>query len=50
MGRDSREVNIQSYRPFVADPRFGLACLGKVNMAYESDQDLMIHFYRFVVQ
>ncbi|KAG5534703.1 hypothetical protein RHGRI_022735 [Rhododendron griersonianum] len=32
------------------DPRFGLACLGKVNMAYESDQDLMIHFYRFVVQ
>ncbi|PSS33750.1 Septation ring formation regulator EzrA like [Actinidia chinensis var. chinensis] len=32
------------------DPSFGLACLGKVNMAYENDQDLMICFYRFVVK
>ncbi|XAR58278.1 hypothetical protein NMG60_11026713 [Bertholletia excelsa] len=32
------------------DPRFGLACLGKVNMAYENDQDLMIRFYGFVVK
>ncbi|PIN19406.1 hypothetical protein CDL12_07910 [Handroanthus impetiginosus] len=30
------------------DPQFGLACLGKVNMAYENDQDLMIQFYGFV--
>ncbi|XP_047311295.1 uncharacterized protein LOC124914737 [Impatiens glandulifera] len=30
------------------DPRFGLACLGKVNMVYENDQDLMIRFYGFV--
>ncbi|KAM7509266.1 hypothetical protein LguiA_019719 [Lonicera macranthoides] len=30
------------------DPRFGLACLGKVNMAYENNQDLMIRFYEFV--
>uniref|UniRef100_A0A5B7A3S6 Uncharacterized protein n=1 Tax=Davidia involucrata TaxID=16924 RepID=A0A5B7A3S6_DAVIN len=32
------------------DPRFGLACLGKVNMAYENDQDLMICFYGFVAR
>ncbi|XWS40586.1 hypothetical protein CRYUN_Cryun17cG0008500 [Craigia yunnanensis] len=30
------------------DPSFGLACLGKVNMTYENDQDLMIRYYRFV--
>ncbi|GLT69840.1 hypothetical protein SLA2020_419580 [Shorea laevis] len=30
------------------DPSFGLACLGKVNMTYENDQDLMIRFYKFV--
>ncbi|XP_028099419.1 uncharacterized protein LOC114298964 isoform X2 [Camellia sinensis] len=33
-----------------SDPRFGLACLGRVNMAYENDQDLMIRFYGFVVK
>ncbi|KAL1812212.1 hypothetical protein ACET3Z_022277 [Daucus carota] len=32
------------------EPRFGLACLGKVNMAYENDQDLMIQFYGFVAK
>ncbi|KAL6994482.1 hypothetical protein U1Q18_012586 [Sarracenia purpurea var. burkii] len=32
------------------DPRFGLACLGKVNMAFENDQDLMTRFYKFVVK
>ncbi|KAE8694410.1 ribonucleoside-diphosphate reductase small chain [Hibiscus syriacus] len=30
------------------DPSFGLACLGKVNITYENDQDLMIRHYRFV--
>ncbi|KAK8534137.1 hypothetical protein V6N13_028185 [Hibiscus sabdariffa] len=30
------------------DPSFGLACLGRVNINYETDQDLMIHYYRFV--
>lgn len=33
-----------------ADSRFGLACLGKVNTAYENDQDLIIHFYRFLLK
>ncbi|XP_042500870.1 uncharacterized protein LOC122078801 [Macadamia integrifolia] len=31
-------------------PRFGIACLGKVNMIYENDQDLMIRFYGFVAK
>ncbi|XP_024031826.1 uncharacterized protein LOC21394061 isoform X2 [Morus notabilis] len=30
------------------DPSFGLSCLGKVNMVYETDQELMIQFYKFV--
>lgn len=30
------------------DPSFGLACLGKVNMTYENDQDLMVRYYRFI--
>ncbi|WOL00348.1 hypothetical protein Cni_G09061 [Canna indica] len=30
------------------DPRFGIACLGKVNAMYESDMDLMIQFHQFV--
>uniref|UniRef100_A0A2P2ISL3 Uncharacterized protein n=1 Tax=Rhizophora mucronata TaxID=61149 RepID=A0A2P2ISL3_RHIMU len=30
------------------DPRFGISCLGKVNMIYENDPDLMIQFYKFV--
>ncbi|XP_020253463.1 uncharacterized protein LOC109830572 isoform X2 [Asparagus officinalis] len=32
------------------DPRFGIACLGKVNSVYENDRDLMIQFYRFVAK
>ncbi|OMO85398.1 hypothetical protein CCACVL1_10226 [Corchorus capsularis] len=30
------------------DPGFGLSCLGKLNITYENDQDLMIRYYRFV--
>ncbi|XP_062105438.1 uncharacterized protein LOC133817070 [Humulus lupulus] len=32
------------------DPSFGISCLGKVNMTYESDQELMIQFYKFVAK
>ncbi|XP_021713799.1 uncharacterized protein LOC110681931 isoform X1 [Chenopodium quinoa] len=32
------------------DPSFGIGCLGKVNMAYENDRDLMIRFYGFVAK
>ncbi|XP_065878453.1 uncharacterized protein [Euphorbia lathyris] len=31
------------------DPGFGMSCLGKVNMVYENDRDLMIRFYEFIV-
>ncbi|KAJ0053936.1 hypothetical protein Pint_03009 [Pistacia integerrima] len=33
---------------FITDPRFGIACLGKVNVTYENDQDLMIQLYKFI--
>ncbi|XP_024975073.1 uncharacterized protein LOC112513144 [Cynara cardunculus var. scolymus] len=32
------------------DPAYGLACLGKINMDYENDQDLMVCFYSFVAK
>ncbi|KAK1438771.1 hypothetical protein QVD17_04581 [Tagetes erecta] len=32
------------------DPTYGLACLGKINMEYENDQDLMVRFYKFVAE
>ncbi|KAG9445966.1 hypothetical protein H6P81_012094 [Aristolochia fimbriata] len=32
------------------DPRFGITCLGKVGVVYESDRDLMIQFYAFVAK
>ncbi|KAM0935907.1 hypothetical protein DsansV1_C27g0197791 [Dioscorea sansibarensis] len=32
------------------DPRFGIACLGKINSVYENDRDLMIQFYGFVAK
>lgn len=32
------------------DPGFGIGCLGKVNMMYDNDRDLMIRFYGFVAK
>ncbi|KAL0311904.1 UNVERIFIED_CONTAM: hypothetical protein Sradi_5589700 [Sesamum radiatum] len=32
------------------DPQFGLACLGKVNMTYENDRELMAQFYGFLAK
>ncbi|XP_057544920.1 uncharacterized protein LOC130824058 isoform X2 [Amaranthus tricolor] len=32
------------------DPGFGIGCLGKVNLVYENDRDLMIRFYGFVAK
>ncbi|KAL6139424.1 hypothetical protein ACLB2K_057728 [Fragaria x ananassa] len=32
------------------DPRFGISCLGKVNLKYENDQDMMIRFYKFIAR
>lgn len=35
---------------FASDPSSGIASLGKVNMIYENDHDLMIKFYQFVAR
>ncbi|XP_010556286.1 PREDICTED: uncharacterized protein LOC104825624 [Tarenaya hassleriana] len=32
------------------DPGFGIACLGKLNTAYENDKDLMVGFYKFLAK
>ncbi|KAK1419128.1 hypothetical protein QVD17_28286 [Tagetes erecta] len=32
------------------DSTYGLACLGKINMEYENDQDLIVRFYKFVAE
>ncbi|KAK9221911.1 hypothetical protein WN944_010342 [Citrus x changshan-huyou] len=42
------EIQEEIFQEMGIDPSFGLACLGKVNLTYENDQDLMIQFYKFV--
>ncbi|KAL9457969.1 hypothetical protein AB3S75_006922 [Citrus x aurantiifolia] len=42
------EIQEEIFQEMGVDPSFGLACLGKVNLTYENDQDLMIQFYKFV--
>ncbi|KAK0588872.1 hypothetical protein LWI29_006499 [Acer saccharum] len=42
------EIQEEIFLEMGVDPRFGIANLGKVNMTYENDQDLMIQFYKFV--
>ncbi|KAF0895346.1 hypothetical protein E2562_012380 [Oryza meyeriana var. granulata] len=32
------------------DPSFGIGCLGKVNIVYEDDMELMVKFYQFVAK
>ncbi|KEH22019.1 hypothetical protein MtrunA17_Chr7g0225271 [Medicago truncatula] len=32
------------------DPGFGISCLGKISTVYENDQDLVIHFYKFLAK
>jgi hypothetical protein len=34
----------------MSDPSFGIGFLGKVNVVYENDKDLMIKFYQFVAK
>ncbi|XP_031378251.1 uncharacterized protein LOC116193650 [Punica granatum] len=43
-------IQEEIFQEMGTDPRFGIACLGKVNMVYESDQDLMIQFYKFIAR
>lgn len=35
---------------WLSDPSFRIGCLGKVNLVYENDKDLMIKFYQFVAK
>ncbi|KAL2552574.1 hypothetical protein Fot_06193 [Forsythia ovata] len=43
-------IQEEIFQEMGVDPRFGLACLGKVNLAYENDLDLLIQFYVFVAK
>ncbi|CAN6371913.1 unnamed protein product, partial [Urochloa humidicola] len=42
------EIQEEILREMGVDPSFGIGCLGKVNLVYENDKDLMIKFYQFV--
>ncbi|KAF7026939.1 hypothetical protein CFC21_039023 [Triticum aestivum] len=44
------EVQEEILREMGIDPGFGISCLGKVNVMYENDMDLMIKFYQFVAK
>ncbi|VAH55889.1 unnamed protein product [Triticum turgidum subsp. durum] len=44
------EVQEEILREMGIDPGFGISCLGKVNVVYENDMDLMIKFYQFVAK
>ncbi|XP_030450491.1 uncharacterized protein LOC115672719 isoform X1 [Syzygium oleosum] len=44
------EIQEEIFQEMGIDPRFGIACLGRVNMVYENDRDLMIRFYKFVAK
>ncbi|KAK4765183.1 hypothetical protein SAY86_026273 [Trapa natans] len=44
------EIQEEIFREMGIDPRIGITCLGKVNMVYENDQDLMIQFYKFIAR
>ncbi|CAI9780591.1 unnamed protein product [Fraxinus pennsylvanica] len=43
-------IQEEIFQEMGVDPRFGLACLGKVNMVYENDLALLIQFYVFVAK
>ncbi|XP_039776911.1 uncharacterized protein LOC120644357 isoform X2 [Panicum virgatum] len=44
------EIQEEILREMGIDPGFGIGCLGKVNLVYENDKDLMIKFYQFVAK
>ncbi|XP_050383151.1 uncharacterized protein LOC126799931 isoform X1 [Argentina anserina] len=41
-------IQEEIFREMGIDPRFSISCLGKVNINYENDQDMMIRFYKFI--
>lgn len=44
------EVQEEILREMGIDPGFGISCLGKVNVVYENDMDLIVKFYQFVAK
>jgi hypothetical protein len=42
------EIQEELFFKMGVDPKFGIDCLGKVNVVYANDRDLMIQFYQFV--
>uniref|UniRef100_A0A0D9XS50 Uncharacterized protein n=1 Tax=Leersia perrieri TaxID=77586 RepID=A0A0D9XS50_9ORYZ len=44
------EIQEEILREMGIDPSFGIGCLGKVNIMYEVDMELMVKFYQFVAK
>uniref|UniRef100_J3N8F3 Uncharacterized protein n=1 Tax=Oryza brachyantha TaxID=4533 RepID=J3N8F3_ORYBR len=44
------EIQEEILREMGIDPSFGIGCLGKVNIMYEDDMELMVKFYQFVAK
>uniref|UniRef100_A0A0D3HLW1 Uncharacterized protein n=1 Tax=Oryza barthii TaxID=65489 RepID=A0A0D3HLW1_9ORYZ len=44
------EIQEEILREMGIDPSFGIGCLGKVNVMYEDDMELMVKFYQFVAK
>ncbi|KAL5204917.1 hypothetical protein ABZP36_009788 [Zizania latifolia] len=44
------EIQEEILREMGIDPSFGIGCLGKVNVMYDNDMELMIKFYQFVAK
>ncbi|KAF0895345.1 hypothetical protein E2562_012380 [Oryza meyeriana var. granulata] len=44
------EIQEEILREMGIDPSFGIGCLGKVNIVYEDDMELMVKFYQFVAK
>ncbi|KAG0614166.1 hypothetical protein M758_6G155700 [Ceratodon purpureus] len=42
------EIQEELFLKMGVDPKFGIESLGKVNIVYADDRDLMIQFYQFV--
>lgn len=44
------EIQEEILREMGVDPSFGIGCLGKVNVVFKNDKELMIKFYQFVAK
>lgn len=44
------EIQEELLEQMGVEPKFGIACLGKVNAIYKDDRELMLRFYAFVTK